>query len=333
MKTTAIMLQSLCVPCHCRCRYCLLSWDGRTRGADYARSEGYARRFYDWVREHRPELRFSFSFGYSMEHPELFRAIEFLRSIGSPGAEFLQFDGMKFRDRQELERLTAGLAERGVRHLNFTFYGEEDYHDRFAGRRGDFRLMLDTAFAALRSGLNISAGIPLTHENVSQVHRLTLLLRGAGFEPVTLFVPHGEGRGATLEPVRFSKEDFARLDALDKPLLNQSIYRAESDWLNQGSFVPTERRALLISLTPENLDALEAAGFAKVIEAVERLDEAYYSAIPELEVLAKRYGDTDGTKYYRQRDLFAHYRKQYIATHGLRLYDVTDERQCGSRRY
>ena len=86
MKTTSVMLQTLCVPCACRCRYCLLSWDGRAIGADWERSKHAAAAFDTWIRENRPELRFHFAFGYSMEHPALPDALDFLREIGSVGA-------------------------------------------------------------------------------------------------------------------------------------------------------------------------------------------------------------------------------------------------------
>ena len=45
MKTESVLLQTLCVPCACRCRYCLLSWDGKTVGADWARSRAAAAAF------------------------------------------------------------------------------------------------------------------------------------------------------------------------------------------------------------------------------------------------------------------------------------------------
>ena len=92
MKTCSIMVQTLCVPCCNRCRYCLLSWDGKLPGAEYERSEAYAAAFHAWLRQNRPDLSFGFSFGYSMEHPALFRAIDFMRSIGSPGGKFLQME-------------------------------------------------------------------------------------------------------------------------------------------------------------------------------------------------------------------------------------------------
>lgn len=333
MKTASIMLQSLCVPCGCHCRYCLLSWNGKTVGADYAESERYAGRFYKWIRENRPELTFNFAFGYAMEHPDLFRAIDFMRSIGSVGGEFLQFDGMRFRDDRELTELAEGLAEHGVKHLNFTFYGLAAYHDRFAGRQGDFAYMRRVITAARRYGIAVSAGIPLTHENAAQIDDLIRLLKQDGMERISLFVPHGEGRGALLEPIRFAKPDLAALGEEAKGRFRSDIYRTEAEWVTGKGFRTAERRALLISLTPDTIRRFEDMAFEDVIAYVEGLDEAYYDAIPPLEELAEKYGDPHGEKFFRQRDLYHFYQRRYIAEHGLRLYDVTDERQCGSRRY
>ncbi len=58
VQTTSIILNTLCVPCACRCRYCMLSGDGRTIGADWECSRRFAAAFSDWIRENRPELRF-----------------------------------------------------------------------------------------------------------------------------------------------------------------------------------------------------------------------------------------------------------------------------------
>ena len=70
IKTSAINLQTLCVPCGCHCRYCLLSWNNQIVGADYERSKRYAKRFHDYIQENRHEIQFDFTFGYCMEHVE-----------------------------------------------------------------------------------------------------------------------------------------------------------------------------------------------------------------------------------------------------------------------
>ena len=79
MITKSINVQNLCVPCYNFCKYCLLSWDGKTIGIDYKRSLNYAKNFYDWLKKNKPDIKFSYSFGYSMEHPDLFNAINFMQ--------------------------------------------------------------------------------------------------------------------------------------------------------------------------------------------------------------------------------------------------------------
>ena len=65
----------------------------------------------------------------------------------------------------------------------------------------------------------------------------------------------------------------------------------------------------------------------------EALDDAYYGAFPTFQELLTLHGDLEGRKLYSRRDLFHRLRKQYAKEHGIHVYDVTDERQTGSRRY
>ncbi len=329
MKTTSILLQTLCVPCTCHCRYCLLSWDGLTTGADWERSRRCAAAFAAWIREHRPELRFHFAFGYSMEHPGLPRALDFLREIGSVGAEYLQCDGLRIRTPDETAAFVLMLREHSVRHLNFTFYGTETYHDRFAGRKGDFRWLLALRDAARKAGLETSVGIPLNRENAGQIDKLLNVLEP---ENVRLFIPHAEGRGAQLEPIRLRMEDYTRLSEPAKALLNRRVYRTEAEWIADPPPAPTER-SLLLSLTPENITEFEQSDFSEIIARAEALDEAYYTPIPPLKELLRLYGDPDGEAFFGARDLAARYQKRWLREHNLQPYDVTDERQTGSRRF
>ena len=188
MRTTSIMVQNLCVPCSCRCRYCLLSWDGRPVGISWDKGASFAQRFINEVRHSHPEIHISFTFGYSMDHPRLREAITFLKEIGSPQAQFLQCDGMRMRNEAECDDLMRVLKEEGVQDLNFTFYGQKEYHDRFASRKGDYDLLMRMIRAALSHGLQVSAGIPLTAENISQADVLTKKKKKHGVEKITMFV-------------------------------------------------------------------------------------------------------------------------------------------------
>ena len=333
MQTKSVMVYTLCVPCGCRCRYCLLSWDGRTVGADYDRSQRFAERFHDWILRERPELKFDFSFGYCMEHPKLLDAVEFLNSIGSVTGRFIQCDGMAFRKDRELDELLLGLKEHGVEAFNFTFYGTKTYHDRFAGRQGDYTNLLRMLETGDRLGFTISVGIPLTKENVGQAQDLLADLERKGVEDIRFIIPHGEGRGARLENIRLCSADLDRVSEKIRNKLNRRVYKTEAEWCKIEGGEPEKNRALLISLTNENIDRLENTPFSEIIAETEALDDAYYAAFPSFKELLRRYGDKEGDRLYSRRDLFRRCRKQYEAEYGVRVYDVTDERYTGSRRY
>ena len=333
MKTSSINVSTLCVPCHCRCRYCLLSWDGRTPGADYARSEAYALRFYNWLRKNRPELGFSFYFGYSMEHPELFRAIDFARAIDSPPGKFLQFDGMAFRPEGELRDFLSRLKAHGIELIDLTFYGVGAYHDRFAGRQGDFDYLLRVLRAANELGLDVQVGLPLTQESAPQAGKLLDIWLEHKTSRQSLFVPHREGRGKFLESIRFSDADFAALDSRAASLINTSRFKSEAAWLAQDSFPELHHRALGLTLTEENIAEFEQMPFEEAIAFLEKLDDDFYAAVPSLQELAEKYGDGENARWYSLRDLYMKYQRRYIKDTGLVIHDINDERGHFSRRF
>ncbi len=332
MRTTSVMIQSLCVPCHNRCRYCLLSWDGRTEGAPWDRSAALAERWLKELRDALPGISAGFSFGYSMEHPDLRRAIRTLRRLGSPTADFLQCDGMEMRDADGCAALMRMLREEGVRQLGFTVYGLSAYHDRFAGRSGDYDLLLRMMRAAGEAGIPFRTGIPVTGENVGQIDELADILRRAGSGGVSLFIPHEEGRGRLLGKVRLRRQELSRLSPGSLELLNRRVYRTESEWLAEPDPAREETRMILISLREDTLERDEARSALSALREIEALDDAYYAAFPPFSALAGLYGDPGGDRLYRIRDLYSHYRTLYARDHGLQIYDVTDERRSGSRR-
>ena len=333
MQTTAIYIQNLCVPCSCHCRYCLLSWDGHLRGIDYERSATFAKRFRTWLQEHRPDLDFQFYFGYSMEHPQLPEAIDFLQSLDCVVGRFLQFDGMQFRSDQEIHQLLTMLKDHGIQLIDLTFYGTREYHDRFAGRLGDYDFMMRILSIADQIGLPVEVGIPLTHENSGQLDDLLAAVSAYPLQRLFCFIPHAEGRGHALESVRFTSNDYDNLSDHAKSLLNRSKFKPEREWAAQSHFPKPEKRVLALSLTPDNIDRLESMDPAHIIAWLEQLDDDYYRAIPSLETLIRLYGDPHGEAFYSERDLYLKYQRRYIQEHQLELYDINDERQCFSRRF
>ena len=333
MKTAVIAVQTLCVPCENRCRYCLLSWDGKLRGADYDRSERYARRFRDWLAQNRPDMSCQFYFGYSMEHPRMLNAIDFMHSIGSAGGEFLQLDGLKFRTGAEIDALLTDFKTHGIQAIDLTFYGTREYHDRFAARSGDFDFMLEILSRAGHAGLTVMADIPLSQENIHQADDLIAALEKYPLQRLSLFIPHAEGRGASLDCARLRLADYEAMSDHAKSYFNRSRFRSEHEWITENALPRYEKRAVTISLTDKNIDLLEAQPFAETIACIEKLDDDYHAVVPELGLLSQICGNPESELLYNPRDLIQHWQRQYIREHALDLYDIHDERQHFVRRF
>ena len=192
--------------------------------------------------------------------------------------------------------------------------------------------MINTLKQANKVGLDVTVSIPITHENADQMDELIAELEQYRTQRITCFVPHTEGRGRLLDPVRFSKEDYEKLSENVRNRLNTNRFKTEKEWIQSG-FPMNEKRVLTVTLRPENVAYFEGQAFEETIAYLEKLDDDYYAAIPAVEELTRLYGNLDGDRYYSARDLYLHYQSRYIADNRIVIYDINDERQCFSRRF
>ena len=326
MKTIAVGVEDLCVPCGCRCRYCLLAYSGGTVGVDYARGKRFTERFFDELERCRPDLGRNYYIGYCMDTPMLADYIRFCQRIGSPSGTFLQLNGLAIRDRAEARRFIGEIARAGIRSVDMTFYGQRAYHDRFAGRPGDFEHLMRLMDAAAEAGLALEVSMPLIRENMDQASGLLDALERFPVERYFAFLPHGKGRGWTLNGQRLTRTEFEALPERVQACFSPKIeYLPEGEWLRRGDWPRPESRTLTLSLTPDNIDRLERTPAEGIVAMLEALDERYHALLPPPEELAARYGDRDGERMYRQRDLLLEYRRRWYGEHGGGVPDMDDE--------
>lgn len=324
MKTVSLGIENLCVPCHAHCRYCLLSSCGDISGVDYERGKRLAARLFREAKEKRPDLYLFHYIGYCMDSEYLRDYIEFSREIDSPAADFLQLNGLKLRNEAETECLVLELIACGIKLIDLTFYGLREYHDRFAGRNGDFDYLMQILRLARQNGLNAQISIPVTKENLHQIDELLCQLERIHCGKIVLFLPHGKGRGRTLSHLRLEAKDLEYLS--EKTAAKLSNCRTESEWLADGIFESPTRRTLTLALTPEQMASFETMTLDDILDYLEDLDDRYYALIPSVEELAKCYGDRLGTRLFRRfRDLYLEWQQRYILEHDLNLLDMNDE--------
>ena len=333
METVSIDVQNHCAACGCACTSCLLCSLKRQTGVDYFRGRRLAERFADWKQRAGSPLPLSYTVGYCAEYPELADNLAFNRALGMPGANFLQVNGVRIRSEAETRQWLGHLRRLGIDKIDTSFFGDRAYHDRFAGRSGDYGFMLAAAKYAADAGLVCAPSIPVTAENADMVAPLLRTL-AAFVEPANIhaFLPDYRGRGHLLEAARLTQEDCGRLPAEVRAVLSLRRHKTEAEWLAEDSLPEYTKRALRICLTEENIGLLEGMTCEEIIAYAEGLDDAYYAAIPSIHELAQLYGDPANTRLYRPRDLFWKWQRRYIAEYGLHIHDVTDERLCGTLR-
>lgn len=321
METVALTAQSLCVPCHCRCRHCLLGYSGTVRGADYERAKALARR----LKAECP-VDFGFNIGYCMDTPELLDYVRFCRELGSPGGRLLQMNGFAPRPPELFTELLGTVKDAGVELIDLTFYGARAYHDRFAGRPGDFDILLTILGAANRVGLPVHISGPITEENKDQWGPLLEDLGRYEPDSVLLYLPHAKGRGLSLDKARLNAGSLEALPDSVRDCMPRVKTRTEAAWLAENDYPQTTRRYLTLGLTAENIGKYEIMSTSDILAELEGLDDAFYAQIPPARELAALYGDPASQKLYRVRDLVLLWTRRYLADHPVDTHDMTDER-------
>lgn len=325
MKTVSLGIANYCVPCHAHCRYCLLSSCGQASGVDWRRGAHLAERVFAELAETAPGLSGNYYIGYCMGMPDLFDYIRFSREHGAPGGSFLQMNGFAFREEPELRSLMRGIRDAGVTLIDLTFYGTEEYHDRFAGRKGDFRLLMRMLSAAAQAELPVNASIPLLRSNLDQLSALQSALKEYPAVRFTCFLPHSKGRGRALRNQRITKQEFERLPGEIRAAFVKTPHQTEAEWLAAGKWEQPEKRYLTLVLTRENLPRLESMPAADILSFLEALDDRCAAQLPPIPVLAEKYGNPKNDQLFRFRDLLLHWQQQYIADTGNTMYDMHDE--------
>ena len=218
----------------------------------------------------------------------------------------------------------ASLRDNGIELIDLTFYGTEDYHDRFAGRKGDFRFLMDMLIASEEAGLPVRTSIPLLRENLNQMPKLVRMLSESGAQAF-FFLPHSKGRGITLQDQRITRQEYDALPEVIRHAFSRVRHMTEAEWLSSGEITDPVERNLTLVLRPGDMAKLNAMSASEMLSELETMDDRYLREMPSARELAELYGSPDNLQMFRLRDLLLKWQQQYIAIQGGTLYDMHDE--------
>ena len=328
MKTIGLFIEDLRVPCNSHCRYCLLACENKVNKTDFSETEKFVRRIAGEMKD--TGMEFGYYMGYCMDAPYLKDYVKLSQEYGFASADFLQMNGFRFRDLGAIANLITDIKDLGIQKVDFTFYGLREYHDRFAGRRGDFDFNIDMLRACMRLYVPVRVSMPLNKENMDQAEELYRFLYSLDVREFFIFLPHSKGRGRYLENLRLTQDDFDRLPEVIKQNFSKVTYKAEREWLLENYF-PDARERILTMVIREDTDYLDLSA-EEILRELERKDDAFYEKMPSDSELAGIYGNRESDQLFRKRDLIIKYRQAWAKDHP-EIEDTIEEYKDFSLRY
>jgi hypothetical protein len=179
METSGIWVHADILPCRNRCGYCQV---GRKTidNVSFARLAALVDRFAEWKEKHEnPEFRVGHWFGYTHDF-DLATMIEEkrLRALAGWNLEVILLGGLADRSEKEMRNWLTERFEAGFTTVIASFMGHGPFHDRRAGRRGDFERLMNIQRIAAELGMTLRQRIFLTQNTLRFVDELLEKLDG-----------------------------------------------------------------------------------------------------------------------------------------------------------
>jgi len=292
-------------PCAHICRYCLISESRKRSTLPFARFEALVHRFHDWRQSERPDLDIGVFVGPSFDYDiETLKGVVRLRERRGAKFRFVNLGGLRIRHGDELIEWIDERRALGIVGFHTSLAGLGETHDRWNGRAGDFDYQTAILRLAGERGMARQEKLFLTKNTLPQFDRLLDILdalpgeaRGRGASPFFY-----AGLASRYEGERLTEDDREALPAR----INELKAGRFSDWRSEREWIPVmldtadkpRRLQLKLDVDEANIDELEHASCEEVFAKREREYQESYRAIPAVDELAARYGDSGNRRIY-----------------------------------
>ena len=326
VKDLCVIIQWFGNPCSCRCLHCLLDSGKRLSTVSFERVKALGEKFLRWRNEQGlNDLVLDVENGYSCDSPEDDEGKHIGKETGAYSWRYLSANGMKLRSKDDLRQYIQKRKEMGISRVGVTFYGMREFHDKWAGRIGDWDYMMLIAQTAAELELERQENIFISKSGIDDMTPLVELLDTIpGHKNRSIFPWDYRGRGKKLEEERVLASQVEALPENVRQYINQDTkrykryYLSEAEWIkaiNAGNYPRKDKRVYIISVWEDNIDYLEATDCGEILQRMRDEDEQLYRAIPSLPTLAQLYGQKLGKRLYWLRDLEWKWIDLYLKAH------------------
>lgn len=309
-------------PCSCRCRFCCYGQYNRSKRISFAQYTQVLQKFSNLKQTHGIE---PCCFVYnSLEYPELPEQIRLSKELGYPYENVLNMNinGTKIRHGVDLEQWVLHLKELGAVSGMLSFFGLEETHDAFSGRKGYFCYLKECSDQLRKQGIRSVGQIFLHRGMLHEVQLLAEHLK-AHCDEVRFLLMEYLGNAKNMLSEFLTQQDFDNLPDSVRAAI-PSAYRqklkTEKEWVSlaQQQRFPSMRFAeYVLFLTPENIDWVLQNDVDTILDWFREKNRRLQDSIPSMEALASQYGDVDNLALYDCRDVLRKWLDQYYQAEGL----------------
>jgi hypothetical protein len=326
-KEQAVFLFIKAAPCACRCRHCCFAAISAVAPLSLEQTLTLVQPFIS-ARDTSDGIFRDLAVLLSdapLNYPSLPDCNLFFRRNNIEGWYSIPANGFRYRQVSEWQPYLEALRESGTQRLEFTLYGQEDSHDQFSQRRGDFQAIRFLAHLWGELGGKTSWGVFIHKKNLSEIDGLRSHVMDTYQENCFVAVWSYLGRGAMLEDMRPEYDDIARLSED----IQQDLHalRSEREWVHHflGSeaspYEPVPRvihivtgadgiaripyRPVFQGHDGALIGELPSHSVGDVLELWHKKHDAWRAMFPSLGSLCEAYGNAEGTRVYGESSIKA----------------------------
>ncbi len=207
--------------------------------------------------------------------------------------------------------------EVGLSRIIMSFAGMGKFHDTWVGRRGEYDFLLTMAKIAAELDMERFETIFLTKSTLPQLELLMNTLDGIpNLAERTVLPLLYRGRARNMEDERITQDMLEQCPERILKYLDLKDLATECEWitrLGDGYESPfAYRKSLIIRLREDNIDELETRTCDEILSDLTKRYDKVHAALPELNELAKTYGDVSNVRMYFIDDLERKWTQRYV---------------------
>lgn len=293
--------------CSCRCEFCCLGNYPKEKRITFDEYEKVMLKFQNIEQLYGMRLR---SFIYNCaEHPFVKRQVELYDRLPMAADEYTQLDlnGTKKKSEQEICDWFESLTDAGIKKVAFSWFGNNDTHDKFVNCPGYYKYLVACANEARKRSLPVVSKVFLHKGILSELDKLLGELMTISDRIILAFMEYTGNAKGMLD--QFVTED----DLIEHPEILPYMsdvylkkFRPEREWIhlaNSGTFPKFNIVDYILYLDSDNIEYVLTKSVDDIINDFRVMNREFMESIPSITALADKYGDSTSNVFFECRDV------------------------------